>query len=568
QKILSQGTSSSIRASEEFPLPEQLPTAYEDKFLLLIQSDATIKKIALLLKTGVTKFGNSYEAPTTDAATGLASGGTATKKERTVALTTKDMQKRKNDIKARTTLLLALPDEHQLQFSKSDLDTMSLDDLYNHLKVYESEVQKKSKSNSQNMAFISSAKNSNGKEDVNTTSIPTASTNVSPTSVNIGAKKTGKKISIQRTDVVRFDKLKVECFNCHKMGHFARECRAPRSQDMGRRDNYRQGSKVEEHAPKALMGIDRVGWDWSIMKNEKEDYALVADEEALTKFTLMAKTSAESKVKGRLVEFKNQKIKFCEKIRVLEFKVESKTERIEYLTNELEMLKKEKGDLDNKLTGFQTASKDLDNLLESQRSDKNKEGPSPAIESNSDDLQNKNPSVTETGASSSTILSKPAINFAKAAERPTESKIDKDETNKKPAIKYAELYRKTSKRSDLDTMSLDDLYNHLKVYESEVQKKSKSNSQSMAFISSAKHSSGNEEVNTASVSTAITNVSPASANIGAANDMEKMDIKWNMTLLSMSADRFWKKTGKKITIQGTDVAGFDKSKVCHRLKVD
>nr|GFB80030.1 hypothetical protein [Tanacetum cinerariifolium] len=33
-----------------------------------------------------------------------------------------------------------------------------------------------------------------------------------------------------------------------------------------------------------------------------------------------------------------------------------------------------------------------------------------------------------------------------------------------------------------------------------------------------------------------------------------------MALLSMRADRFWKKTGKKITIQGSDVAGFDKSK--------
>nr|GEW39667.1 hypothetical protein [Tanacetum cinerariifolium] len=67
--------------------------------------------------------------------------------------------------------------------------------------------------------------------------------------------------------------------------------------------------------------------------------------------------------------------------------------------------------------------------------------------------------------------------------------------------------------SDLDTMSLDDLYNHLKVYESEVQKKSKPNSQNMAFISSAKHSSGNEEVNIASGSTASINVSSASANI-------------------------------------------------------
>nr|GEX65055.1 hypothetical protein [Tanacetum cinerariifolium] len=38
------------------------------------------------------------------------------------------------------------------------------------------------------------------------------------------------------------------------------------------------------------------------------------------------------------------------------------------------------------------------------------------------------------------------------------------------------------------------------------------------------------------------------------DDMEEMDIKWNMAILSMRADRFWKMTGKKITIQGIDVA--------------
>nr|GFB16067.1 hypothetical protein [Tanacetum cinerariifolium] len=66
----------------------------------------------------VIKFRDSYEAPTTVAATGSVSEGIATKKGKTVALTTENMQKRKNDVKARTTLLLALPDEHQLRFSK------------------------------------------------------------------------------------------------------------------------------------------------------------------------------------------------------------------------------------------------------------------------------------------------------------------------------------------------------------------------------------------------------------------------------------------------------------------
>nr|GEX48791.1 hypothetical protein [Tanacetum cinerariifolium] len=506
---------------------------------------------------------------------------------------------RRNDVKARTTLLLALPDEHQLRFNKyktaqelwtailktfggneatrktkkkqlkqqygnfkaegketleqtfnrlqaivshqefidveiekddlnqkfltslapewlmytivwrnrGDLDAMSLDDVYNHLKVYEPEVPKKLESNSQNMTFISSAKNSNGNEEVNTASIPTLALKF-PLLIH---EEDREKISIQSTDVVGFDKSKVEYFNCHKMGHFARECRAPRSQERGRRrDNYRQGSKVEEQAPKALMAMDGVGWDWSYMENEEENHALVPDEEAPTEFALMAKSSTDNEVfenslcskaykkntdslnslsqfEARLVEFKNQEIKFCEKIRGLEFKVESKANRIENLTNELETLKKEKEGLDSKLTSFKSASKDLDNLLESQRSYKNKEGlgysdvppppaqvysppkkdmswtgllefaddtitnysrPSPAIESNSDDPQNRNPSVTENEASSSTILSKPAIKFVKAAERLTETKTDKVETIKKPFVKYAKLYRKTSKRSN------------------------------------------------------------------------------------------------------------------------
>nr|GEW63918.1 hypothetical protein [Tanacetum cinerariifolium] len=181
-----------------------------------------------------------------------------------------------------------------------------------------------------------------------------------------------------------------------------------------------------------------------------------------------------SQVERRLVEYKEREVKYIEKIKTLKYYDKGKKECIESLRNELETLKKEKEVVDGKLAGLLTASKDLDNLIESQRSDKNKEGlgysvvpptiaqiysspkkdlswtglpefaddivtdysrPSPTIESSPDDSQNKNPS-TKTGASDSTILSKSAIKFVKAAdkvtERPTTNKV---KTAKKPAVK-------------------------------------------------------------------------------------------------------------------------------------
>nr|GFA38018.1 hypothetical protein [Tanacetum cinerariifolium] len=312
------------------------------------------------------------------------------------------------------------------------------------------EVRKKTKPNTQNMAFISSAKHSRGNDEVNTASVYTASSNVPTASANVATideddmeemdikwnmallsmkadkfwKKTGKKISIQGSDVAGFDKSKVKCFNFHKMGHFVRECRALRNQDRGRKDNYRQGSKAKEQAPKALMAIDGVGWDWSYMANDEEDHALVADEEAPIKFALMANTSTESK--------------------------------------------------------------DLENLIESQRSDKSKEGlgytavpphpaqlylspkkdlswtslpecadetvtnysrPSPTVESSSEGDQNKNPSVSENIASP--ITPKPFVKFAKASDSQSNSKTYEKETPKKPLVKYAKQYRKPNKKPNV-----------------------------------------------------------------------------------------------------------------------
>nr|GEZ48633.1 hypothetical protein [Tanacetum cinerariifolium] len=319
--------------------------------------------------------------------------------------TAKEKAQRRLEVKARSTLMMGIPNEHQLKFNfikdvkklqklvsqlellkemfsqedtnqkllrslslewnthvvvwrnKVDLDTMIKDDLYNNLKVYEPKVKGMSSSSSsiQNMAFVSSSNNN------------TSSTN--------GAVNTA------------------QAFNTAH-GVFAASTQA----------------------------------------EEGPNYALVA----------FASLSFDSEVK------------------------------------------KEKEGLDNKLTGFESASKDLDNLLGSQRSYKNKEGlgyndvppsctslftpkkdlswtglpefvdntvtdysrPTPSIDAskcNTSDLQSSNFSVSEHGESSGSIMSKPMIKFVKAADCPRVIKTDNIENARKSTVKYVEMHRNISK---------------------------------------------------------------------------------------------------------------------------
>ncbi|GJY27708.1 putative ribonuclease H-like domain-containing protein [Tanacetum coccineum] len=153
---------------------------------------------------------------------------------------------------------------------------------------------------------------------------------------------------------------------------------------------------------------------------------------------------------------------------------------------------------------------------------------------------------------------------------------------------------KSFNKADLDTMSINDLYNNLKVYEPEVKGVSSSSSsiQNKAFVSSSNNdtSNTNETVNTAHrVSTASTQVNAAySTNIDNLSnavicaffasqpngpqlihedlqqihpdDMEEMYFRWQMAMLTMRAMRFLKNTRRKLIVNGNETIGFDKSK--------
>ncbi|GJV88773.1 ribonuclease H-like domain-containing protein, partial [Tanacetum coccineum] len=94
-------------------------------------------------------------------------------------------------------------------------------------------------------------------------------------------KKTGRKLQFDAKEPVGFDKTKVECYNCHKTGHFARECIIKGIQDNKRRDAWNSGNKDgsrtgKKEDSKALVTIDGEGVDWTNHSEEDEDYALMA----------------------------------------------------------------------------------------------------------------------------------------------------------------------------------------------------------------------------------------------------------------------------------------------------
>ncbi|GJR26681.1 putative ribonuclease H-like domain-containing protein [Tanacetum coccineum] len=169
-----------------------------------------------------------------------------------------------------------------------------MDDLYNNLKIYETEVKGSSSSNqnSQYVAFVSSNNSSSfnqayGSNSINTDSMSDAidaddleemdlKWQMAMLTIRVRRfiNKTGSKINANGSETIGFNKSKVECYNCHKKGHFVRECRAPR--ENRNREPVKRNVTVETTETKALVAQDGLRYDWSDQVEEgPTNYALM-----------------------------------------------------------------------------------------------------------------------------------------------------------------------------------------------------------------------------------------------------------------------------------------------------
>nr|GEV95848.1 putative ribonuclease H-like domain-containing protein [Tanacetum cinerariifolium] len=320
---------------------------------------------------------------------------------------------RKNELKARGTLLMALPDKHQLKFNthkdaktlmeaiekrlqklisqleilrvspskedinlkflgslhskwrthtliwrnKIDLEEQSLDDLFNSLKIYEAEVKSSSSASTtiQNIAFVSSSNTDSTNEPVS------AAASVSAVSAKLPVYAL---LNIDADDLEEMDlkwqiaMLTVECYNCNRKGHFARECRSPKdTRRNAAAEPQRRNVPVETTTSNALVSQCDV---WAVMTG------VFKQKRSLPTMLLWPSHIQVLLLTMRLLVYQQNESVFEEDIKLLKLEVQLRDNALVSLRQNLEKAEQERNDLKLKLEKFQTSSKNLTELLASQ----------------------------------------------------------------------------------------------------------------------------------------------------------------------------------------------------------
>ncbi|GJV07910.1 ribonuclease H-like domain-containing protein [Tanacetum coccineum] len=164
-------------------------------------------------------------------------------------------------------------------------------------------------------------------------------------------KNTGRKLTVNGNETIGFDKSKVMCYNYHKRGHFAGECRAPRNQDNRNKESSRRSVTVEISTSTALVSCD--GLEVSI-------------DSICSKSCLKTIESLKSQ--------NDQLLKYLKKFELMVLGYKTGEIAIRELKKKLEIVQKEKDGIELNVDKFKHASKSLNKLIECQIVDNCKKG--------------------------------------------------------------------------------------------------------------------------------------------------------------------------------------------------
>ncbi|GJZ18401.1 hypothetical protein Tco_0554524, partial [Tanacetum coccineum] len=194
-----------------------------------------------------------------------------------VPITAEDKKNKKNDVKARSLLLMALPNEHQLTFSQyPDAKSMfaAIETRFKGNEATRKTQKTLLKQYTKNTIDHTNGVNT-GSSNVNTPSSSVSTASISDNTVYafMVENPNGSNLLHQDLEQIHEDDLKEMDlkWQLSLLRHFARECRAPRSKEgqFRNQDNTRKQGNNEDTSSKAMLAIDGVGFDWSDMAEEQ-----------------------------------------------------------------------------------------------------------------------------------------------------------------------------------------------------------------------------------------------------------------------------------------------------------
>ncbi|GJW07514.1 ribonuclease H-like domain-containing protein [Tanacetum coccineum] len=305
---------------------------------------------------------------------------------------------RKNELKARGNLLMALPNEHQLKFniyksaktlmeaiekrfggnkeSKKVQKTLlklkyenfnrksskGLDQIYDRLQKREIMGSSSTNQNTQNIAFVSSNITSSTNEVVKTAHDVSAANSKNNASMlllyqmltrrrdvrwhmlTMNIKEISQEeqeegnLGVNGTDTIGFDKTKVECYNFHRRGHFARECRAPKNQDNRNKEITRRTMPVEETTSTCFKACLKS------YETLKEHYDNPTKDFNKSQLNVRAYKAGLESIEARLDVYKKNEAVFEEDIKILKLDIMLRDNALTELRKKFEKAKKERDD--------------------------------------------------------------------------------------------------------------------------------------------------------------------------------------------------------------------------------